>query len=102
MQQAAAQHNNRGFVLKCLENILAGEPAKIESLSVSSISEASIGQIEMTEGLPFEEEAPFELNNPSAFHYELPQVSPLRSQMPNMGFMAHVPVRLRYEQMLMD
>ena len=72
VQQAAAQHNNRGFVLKCLENILAGEPAKIESLSVSSISEASIGQIEMTEGLPFEEEAPFELNNPSAFHYELP------------------------------
>jgi len=53
VQQAAAQYNNRGFILKCLESILAGDPAKMESLSVSSISEASIGQIEMTERQPF-------------------------------------------------
>jgi len=39
------------------------------SPSLSSISDASLGQIEMTMGQPIEEEAPFELNNPSAFHF---------------------------------
>jgi hypothetical protein len=48
----------------------------MESPSISSISEASVGQIEMTAGPQFEAEAPFELNNPSAFYYEQREVSP--------------------------
>ena len=47
------------------------------SPSLSSISDASLGQIEMTMGQPIEEEAPFELNNPSAFHFQQQQLSPI-------------------------
>ena len=56
----------------------------------------------MTAGPQFEEEAPFELNNPSAFYYEQREVSPLQNQAPNMGFMAHVPARLRFAEMLIN
>jgi hypothetical protein len=68
VQQAAAQFNNRGFVYKCLDKMLEDAvPVDVLSPSLSSISDASLGQIEMTVGHPIEEEAPFELNNPSAF-----------------------------------
>jgi hypothetical protein len=70
VQQAAAQYNNRGFVHRCLEKMLHdSSPAQEASQSLSSISDASLGQIEMTMGQPIEEEAPFELNNPSAFYF---------------------------------
>jgi hypothetical protein len=42
---------------------------EMDSPSLSMISDASLGQIEMTVGQPIEEEAPFELNNPSAFRF---------------------------------
>ena len=68
VQQAAAQYNNRGFVHSCLNKMLQ-DSVEVEqaSSSLSLISDESLGQIEMTMGQPIEEEAPFELNNPSAF-----------------------------------
>ena len=79
VQQAAAQYNNRGFIHKCLEKMLAENiPAVQDSPSLSSISEASVDYVEMTAGQPFEEEAPFELNNPSASHFEQQQIFPFQ------------------------
>ncbi len=78
VQQAAAQYNNRGFVYKCLDKMLEDAvPVDVLSPSFSSISDASLGQIEMTVGHPIEEEAPFELNNPSAFQFHQQQLSPI-------------------------
>ena len=78
VQQAAAQFNNRGFVYKCLDKMLQDPfPAEQVSPSFSSVSDLSLGQIEMTQGQPIEEEAPFELNNPSAFHFNQQQLSPI-------------------------
>jgi hypothetical protein len=49
VQQAAAQYNNRGFVYKCLDKMLQ-DPLPVEqvSSSLSSVSDLSLGQIEMT------------------------------------------------------
>jgi transposase len=93
-QQAAAQHNNRGFIFKCLQELLepgwAG-PASPAS-SVGEPSPESSFEAPAWDGGPFghDDASHFHVNNPMFAHYNA--MSPLQADQPRDGLPFAVPL----------